>query len=128
MMERTICPFCNKRNVDPKLHITDVGFKLNSYDLGTMRVDEYSLFYIKCCSTCYYRDKKIKKYSKLLKWVSVCIFIISISIVPYGYKLDWEKYIDIGTLAALSFAISIILFIISYTLSKFRGWLLKHLN
>ena len=127
-MERTICPFCNKRNVDPKLHITDVGFKLNSYDLGTMRVDEYSLFYIKCCATCYYRDKKIKKYSKLLKWVSVCIFIIPISIVPYGYKLDWEKYIDIGTLAALSFAISIILFIISYTLSKFRGWLLKHLN
>ena len=46
-----------------------------------------------------------------LKWISVSIFIISISIMPYGYKLDCEKYIDIGTLAALSFAISIILFI-----------------
>lgn len=43
-MEETICPFCNKRNVDAKLYITDVGFKLNSYDLGTMRVDEHSLF------------------------------------------------------------------------------------
>ena len=91
-----------------------------------MRVDEYSLLDIKCCSTCDYRDKKIKKYSMFLKWISVSIFIISI--MPYGYKLDWEKYIDIGTLAALSFAISIILFILSHTLSKFRGWLLKHLN
>ena len=127
-MEETISPFCNKRNVDAKLHITEVGFKLNSYDLGTMRVDEHSLLDVKCCSTCYYIDKKIKKYSMFLKWISVSIFIISIPIMPYGYKLDWEKYIDIDTLAAVSFAISIILFILSYTLSKFRGWLLKHLN
>lgn len=127
-MEETICLFCNKRNVDPKLHITEVGFKLNSYDLGTMRVDEYSLLNIKCCSTCYYRDKKIKMFSKFLKWISVSIFIISIPIVPIGDKLDWYKYIDVDTLYSLFFGGAIILFILSYILSKFRGWLLKHLK
>ena len=124
----TICPFCSKRNTDPQLHINEVGFKLNSYDLGTMRVDEYSLLNIKCCSTCYYRDKKIKMLSKFLKWISVSIFIISISIMPIGYKLDWDKYIDVDTLCSLFFGVAIILFILSYILSKFRGWLLKHLK
>ncbi len=46
-MKETICPFCNKRNAYEKLYIEEIGFKLNSYDLGTIRVDEYGLLNIK---------------------------------------------------------------------------------
>lgn len=113
MMKETICPYCNKRKTDKDLHIEELGFKLNFYDLGTIRVDEYGLLNIECCSTCYYRDQKIKKYSKVLKWTSVSLFIISLFIIPMGYELNWDKYIDLGTILGLDFAISIILFLLS---------------
>lgn len=114
------CCFCKKRPVDKNFSIPVRGFKLHSQDLGTVRVDRYNVFHIGCCPTCYRRQQKLNKFSKVFLWISVVLFVVPIII---GVAL--KSYSDILGIAWL---LAIPAFIVSFILDKFWEYFLKYMK